>query len=110
VFGIELKFKINSREVQCDAFVDALKLQLTEVVRNAIQQQRSADATRQVLPQQNVPAERRAYGLDEAANLLSVSKATVSRRIREGKIRAIRVGSRVLVPADSIQKLLQDVL
>lgn len=106
MIGIELKFKINGREIQCDAFVHALKLQLTEVVKDAIQQQKSAEPARQILPQQNVPVERRAYSLDEAAKLISVSKFTISRRIREGKIRAIRVGRRVLVPSDSIHRLL----
>jgi excisionase family DNA binding protein len=108
MFEIELRYKINGREVRCDQFVDAIKMQVTETIRNAIQLQMSTPPTRQSVPQQNIPAERRAYGLDEAAKLLSVSKATISRRIREGKIRAIRVGSRVLLPSESIQKILQE--
>jgi excisionase family DNA binding protein len=108
MFEIELKYKINGREVRCDQFVDAIKTQLTEAIKDAIQQQRSAEPSPQSSPQMKIPAERHAYGLDEASKLLSVSKATISRRIREGKIRAIRVGSRVLLPSESIQKILQE--
>ena len=108
MFDIKLKFKINDREVPCHAFIDALKLELTEDLKDALQQQKPAAPSPQVLRQQSAALERRAYSVGETAELLRVSKATIGRRIREGKIRAIRVGSRVLVPSDSIQRLLQD--
>jgi excisionase family DNA binding protein len=108
MFEIELKFKVNGREVPCHAFIDALKLDLTEGLKNAVQPQKSGEPTPRVLGQQGAALERRAYSVGEAAELLRVSKATIGRRIREGKIRAIRVGSRVLVPSDSIQRLLRD--
>ncbi len=107
MFEIGLKFKINGREVQCDPFIDALKLQLVEAVKVAIPQQPAAPCHRE-LPQQNLPSSPRAFSVGEAAKLLSVSKATISRRIREGKLHSIRVRSRVLVPWESIQKLLRD--
>jgi excisionase family DNA binding protein len=108
MFEIELKFKVNGREVPYHAFIDAWKLELTENLKNALQQQKPTAPSPQVLRQQSAAPGRRAYSVGEAAELLSVSKATIVRRIREGKIRAIRVGSRVLVPSDSIQRLLQD--
>jgi excisionase family DNA binding protein len=101
---LKLKFKLNGREGQCDTFVDALKSELTEAVRNTIQQQKSGEGW----PGYSSQTERRAYGIDEAAKLLGVHKATISRRIHEGKIKAIRLGGRVLVPPASIQKILRD--
>jgi excisionase family DNA binding protein len=110
MFEIEfkLKFKLNGREVQWDAFVDALKLHVTDAVISAIQQQGSADRARQSSLLQSSQGERRAFGLDDAAKLLSVSKFTLMRRIREGKIRAVRVGRRVLLSSDTIQQILQE--
>jgi len=107
MFEIELKFTINGREVPCDAFIDALKLQLVEAVKAAVQQH-VPEPPRPAIPPPTLPTEPRAFSLDETAKLLSVHQATIRRRIREGKIHAIRVGSRVLVPSESIRRLLQD--
>src|SRR6267143_1633753 len=53
--------------------------------------------------------EPRAYSLAEAANLLNFRQGTVSRGIREGNIRVVRVGSRVLLPSEGIRNILRDV-
>ena len=107
MFEIELKFKVNGRDVPCHTFIDALKSELTEDLKNALQTQRPAEASPELVRQQEACLKRRAYSVAEAAELLGVSNFTIRRRIHEGQIRAIRVGSRVLVPSDSIQKLLK---
>jgi excisionase family DNA binding protein len=46
--------------------------------------------------------DRLAYGLLEAAELLSVSKRTVLREIASGRIAAVRARGRLVVPASSL--------
>jgi excisionase family DNA binding protein len=103
---IELKFSIDGRQVSLHGFVDAVNLRLVEAVKNAINQQLSNALPIQTRPQNTKP-EPRAFSIAEAANLLSVSKATIVRRIREGKIGAVHIDSRVLVPSENIQTLLR---
>jgi excisionase family DNA binding protein len=104
---IELKFKINGREAQFDRLVEVLKQELVQAVEGAAKQNLADIAPART--DRQTGSEPRAYIVAEAAKLLSLSEATISRRIREGKISAVRVGSRVLVPTESIRKLLQDV-
>jgi excisionase family DNA binding protein len=42
----------------------------------------------------------------EAGRLLSVSPRTVRRHIAQGRLRAVRIGRRVLVPLDCLRELL----
>lgn len=50
-------------------------------------------------------SEPRAFGITEAARLLSVSSWSIRRWIRQHKIRSVRLGRRVLVPAIEIDRL-----
>lgn len=86
---IELKCKINGREVPCDAFIDAVKMQLIEAVKAAIPR-RPVERSHWEFLQQSPPSGPRAFSVAEAAKLPRVSKATVSCSIREGKLHAIR--------------------
>lgn len=45
------------------------------------------------------------YSPKEAAELLSVSSATIARRLRDGSIQHTKLGSRVLIPASYFEKL-----
>lgn len=47
-----------------------------------------------------------AYTRAEAAALLLLSRSTFDRRCREGSIRTVRIGRRVIVPAQEIERLL----
>jgi excisionase family DNA binding protein len=50
---------------------------------------------------------RRAYSIPEAAQICGVSRATLYRLLKEGKISTIKLGARRLVPEASIDTLLQ---
>ena len=45
------------------------------------------------------------YSIDEAAMLLSISKHTVIRDIRLGRIRTTRYGKRQLIPKDELLRV-----
>jgi len=46
-----------------------------------------------------------AVGIKEAGKMLGVSPATISRHIAMGRLRAVHVGSRVLVPMEVLEKV-----
>ena len=56
---------------------------------------------------QNTTGERWAYSITEVGALTSLSRATLYRLEKAGKLRVVKVGGRMLVPADSLRKLLE---
>lgn len=48
----------------------------------------------------------RAYSIAQIAQVLGISLSTAYRRAREGELPAIRLGRRLLVPAQGIERLL----
>jgi excisionase family DNA binding protein len=52
------------------------------------------------------PPDALAYGLDDAARLSGLSRATLRRRAAEGALTLVKVGGRTLVPADALKRML----
>jgi len=52
------------------------------------------------------PTGRAVLHLKEVAQVLGLSRTTIFRLIRDGKMRVIRVGSRTLVPVDVVEAIL----
>ena len=50
--------------------------------------------------------EKLTYSVSETAQLLNVSKHLVYEAVRQGKLKVIHFGSRIIVPANSIRLLL----
>lgn len=50
---------------------------------------------------------RLAYPIDEAARLLGVGRTTLYRLVGEGKITAVKIGGRTVVPATELEDYLQ---
>jgi excisionase family DNA binding protein len=50
---------------------------------------------------------RFALGLKEAAEAVGLSHWTIRKYIREGKLRAVRLGKRVLVEPSELQRLVE---
>lgn len=48
------------------------------------------------------------YSLDEIANILHVSTETVRRYVRNGKLKAIRIGRDYKVSEENLQKMIRD--
>ena len=49
-----------------------------------------------------------AVSLAEAARLVSLSKFTLRRRIKDGRLKATRVGNRWIVPVIELQRFVSD--
>lgn len=50
--------------------------------------------------------QRRALGIKGVAETLSVSADSIRRLIRDGKLRTVRLGRRVLVPVAEVERVL----
>lgn len=50
--------------------------------------------------------EQRAYTVAEAARTLRVSQWLVREACRRGEIRCVRLGNRIIIPADALDQLL----
>ena len=51
--------------------------------------------------------ERRTYTVAEVVEILGLSRLTVLRRVQDGTIPSIRLGRRVLIPAEYVEELLR---
>ena len=49
-----------------------------------------------------------AYGMDEAAQMLGVSSTQIRSWIRQGKLRVVRAGRRVLIRREVLEEFLRD--
>lgn len=52
-------------------------------------------------------AERKFYTVRDAAQLLSIGESTLRRLVREGKIRGLKVGGRIVIPVSEVVRLQQ---
>lgn len=52
--------------------------------------------------------ERLSYGIAEAGRLLGVSREVVRGLVKNGRLRTVKLGSRVVIPADSLTALLSE--
>jgi excisionase family DNA binding protein len=52
------------------------------------------------------PADRLTCTVEEAAALLGISRAKAYQCVREGQLRSVHIGRRILVPKDAITELL----
>ncbi len=50
-----------------------------------------------------LPSEKLAYGIKEAASALGVSKTTIWRAMKEGKLSSVKVGNRTLIKTEALQ-------
>lgn len=53
-----------------------------------------------------MPKERKAWTVAEASESVGVSQSALYRSIRQGSIRAVRIGGRVVIPSDELERLL----
>ena len=76
---IELKLKLEGREVPIDKFLESIATQLGEGVRNEVRQAISLLAKPQPTLAERDPAfsKRRALGVCEAAKTLGISEASI---------------------------------
>lgn len=112
MFEIQMRFLVGGRVVGLDGFVDSVLAEVARKVRAEMQNLPQArPAVAEHLWRERPESERKgpkplAVGVDEAAKLLGVSPFTIRNYISSGMLRAVRVGRRVLVPMEVLEKVM----
>lgn len=110
MFTVELRFKENGREVSFDWIVDEFAAKFAGVLKelNTARKEEGLPGAKE-LP--HVECERltpKAVSINEAARLLGIRPSTLRVRVKEGRIRIVRIGRRVLVPMESIDRVVRE--
>jgi excisionase family DNA binding protein len=64
--------------------------------------------TRRRISMSTVTLERLAFGIQESAQLTGLGKSKIRMLIRDGALPCVRIGDRVLIRKESLEKLLQE--
>ncbi len=59
-------------------------------------------------PDQSPPADRLTYSVEEAAELLGISRNSAYEAVRKGELPTVRLGRRILIPRSRLETLLDD--
>jgi excisionase family DNA binding protein len=114
MFSVELTLKIAGRAVSFDEFVDAVLARSLASVQQEIEWVRSIP---QPVPPPPPPltqsaverkSDDRAVGIERAAELLGLSSATIRKYVRLRKLHAVRFGRRVLIPIETVERVLRE--
>jgi excisionase family DNA binding protein len=119
MFTVELRFKESGREVSFDWLVDefaskfarVLKEQIVASKNEAFCNANEVGSRSREHHAPHVEGERptpKAVGINEAARLLGIRPSTLRVRVQQGKIRIVRIGRRVLVPMESIERVVRE--
>jgi len=113
MFDVQVRFLVSGRPVALEGFVDSILAEITRRVRGEVQGLPQGRLAAQGFPWPANEGERKepkrlAVGVDEAAKLLGVSPFTIRNHIASGSIRVVRVGRRVLVPMEVLEKVMAE--
>jgi len=110
MFGLEVSFKVNERQVRFEAFVQALSSFLVENVTAELRK-RTALIPQPALHVEPVRLNRTSkpepllMSVSETAHLIGVKPSTLRAWILARKIHFVRVGRRVMIPRETINKI-----
>lgn len=110
MFTVELRFKEDGREVSFDWLVDEFAAKFAGVLKELITARKDEGLPgAKELP--HLDRERlmpKVVSITEAARLLGIRPSTLRVKVKQGKIRIVRIGRRVLVPMESIEKVMRE--
>jgi excisionase family DNA binding protein len=112
MFNVEVRLSVDGRYVSVQGFVEALVAEIRKVVSEGVQRPPQARPMAVEIPwREREERERKgpkplAVGVDEAAKMLGVSSATIRRHVSCGRLRAVHVGKRVLLPMEVLEKVM----
>ena len=119
MFTVELRFKESGREVSFDWLADEFAAKFARVLKEQIvaRKNEAMSNTNELRSQgreylaPHLEGERlppKAVGINEAARLLGIRPSTLRVQVKQGRIRIVRIGRRVLVPMESIERVMRE--
>lgn len=114
MFTVELRFKENGTDISLDQFADEIAQRLAHVLKEQFSSKgderffASLSDKIPTAPVEKGPMPPKAVGVAEAARLLGIRPPTLRVMVMKEKIRVVRIGRRVLVPMETIDKILQE--
>ncbi len=107
---VELKFKEGEREMSFDRLADAFALKIAVALREHLLKDTPIQRDEEQLITKNgtTPQPPKAVNITDAAMLLCISPVTLRLYATEGRIRVTHIGRRVVVPMESIEKVLRE--
>lgn len=104
MFTVELKFKIADREVPLDRFVETLANRGSDrVIR-----ERRRESLHEPASEAGVAAQPKAVAVNKAAELIGVSPRTIWYYIQTGTLKVTRIGRRVLISSQTLEKIARE--
>jgi excisionase family DNA binding protein len=110
MFGLEVSFKVNEHQVRFEAFVQAFSSFLVENITAELRKH-IALVSQPALHVEPVPLNRVSkpepllVSVSETASLIGVKPSTLRAWILARKIHFVRVGRRVMIPRETINKV-----
>ena len=115
MFSIDVVSKINDRQVSSEHFAEAIVKALAESLKHHLQPINIPHAQNiQPLPRVPPPPasesrnKPRLLGVRDAATILGLKASTIRSYIGRRKITVVRLGRRVLIPAETIEKIVNE--
>ncbi len=112
MFDVEVRFSVDGRYVSVHGFLEALLAEIRKAMNEGIQKLPQGRPVVGELPrlqleegEQKAPKPL-AVGVNEAAKMLGISPWTLRLYVGQGKIRVVRIGRRVLVPMEILEKVM----
>jgi excisionase family DNA binding protein len=106
VFTVELRFKIANQEVPLERFGEVFLGKVLESLRHDIRQIQIPVPVERPVQREQLQPKRRAVGINEAAELVDLSTATIRKYVAERRIFSVRAGRRILIPMETLDKIL----
>jgi excisionase family DNA binding protein len=104
---VELTFKIAGRQVPFEEFVEGILTKSLATVRQDVERLRNTRPPVDTMVMERKP-DVRAVSIERAAELVGLSKFTIYKYASEGRLHSVRAGRRVLIPMETIERLLRE--
>ena len=110
MFSVEVKFKVEGKEVTLQRFGELLLLEALRSAREQLQLNSVAVAPAPTAAKEypsNRAPEPKVVSIHEAARLVGLRPSTIRKYVTIRKIAFVRIGRRVLIPIEGIDELIR---
>lgn len=110
MFSVEVKFKVEGKEVTLQRFAELLLLEALRSAQEQLQLNNVAVAPARTAAKENSSnraPEPKVVSIHEAARFVGLRPSTIRKYVAIRKITFVRIGRRVLIPKEGIDDLIR---